>query len=502
MLVAGAVVLAVASAIPASSAADHSSVAADVANGPPPGGARVPRAVERALGDDARVRADGLYRVGVEGGEPLLTHGPDPAGQLDAAGQAARAASGVSEREPICATDYYQHVLYVREQGAPDRYAEARPAIEAVMREANAALNASSLASGGGTADYKVLCDAAGEMRVDRAVSVGTRTMQIITALARAEEDEERAHHVLFFDGELGDVQGWCGIATTSRDERLETENLNNVGGHYAIVDSGCWDAPTLMHELGHAQGAVQYAAPHSTGTGAHCYEESDVMCYSPDGGDLHQVDAVERCPSGLRFDCGADDYFDTAPEPGEYLASHWNLGSPLNRFLAFGPRSEPEADGPGESPPANAPPPGARPPGAADALGSRESPPPPPTTQPPGVTEDPGQAQTSIKRLPSGRARRDHAAAAGGWRHYWVRVPGGKRRLRVVLTRTVGDAELELHVRRGEKPAGTRYACRATDTGASERCGIGRPRRGTWYVGVHTRSGNGGTAFTVRATY
>jgi alpha-tubulin suppressor-like RCC1 family protein len=38
-----------------------------------------------------------------------------------------------------------------------------------------------------------------------------------------------------------------------------------------------------------------------------------------------------------MHYDCGHDDYFDAAPEPGEYLASHWNVGSTLNRFIAFG---------------------------------------------------------------------------------------------------------------------------------------------------------------------
>lgn len=488
-----AAALAVVGAAPALSEAHHPAPSPDAVESSRSNGAVAPRGVERVLGGDARARADGLFRVGAREGGPLLTHGPDSAGDLDAGGLAARAATAVSERELACGSDYYQHVLYVREAGAADRYAEARPAIEAVMREANAALNASSLASSGGTADYKVLCDGAGQMQVDRVVSAGTRTMQIITAIARAEDEGEPAHHVVFFDGELGDVEGWCGIATTSRDERLETENLNNIGGHYAIVASGCWDAGTLMHEIGHAQGAVQAGAPHSTGDG-HSWQAWNVMGYSPDGGEPHQAGTAERCPAGLHFDCGADDYFDTAPEPGEYLASHWNLGSPLNRFLEFGPRPDPEGEAPGESPPANP-----TPPGAAHGSGSGEG---PPGAQPPAVTEDASQGGAPIERLRASRARRDRAAAAGGWRDYWLRVPRRKRALKLVLTQKAADAELTLYVRRGERPRRTRDACHATRRGARETCRIRRPRRGTWYVAVHTRSGDGGAAFRLKAKY
>ena len=60
-------------------------------------------------------------------------------------------------------------------------------------------------------------------------------------------------------------------------------------------------------------------------------------MCYSPDGGDRNQGGMLLAAPESPRFDCDFDDYFDSAPEPGEYSDSHWNLGSPLNRFIAFG---------------------------------------------------------------------------------------------------------------------------------------------------------------------
>ena len=64
-------------------------------------------------------------------------------------------------------------------------------------------------------------------------------------------------------------------------------------------------------------------------------------MCYSPDGGDRNQGGNVLDCAGRLHLDCGHDDYFDTAPEAGEYLASRWNIGSRVNRFLSFGGAAE-----------------------------------------------------------------------------------------------------------------------------------------------------------------
>ena len=142
-----------------------------------------------------------------------------------------------------------------------------------------------------------------------------------------------QTEYLIFYDGTAG---GACGIGSYRPDERLAADNLANRGGGFGIVYSGCWFNETPMHESAHMMGAVQYGAPNSTGTGGHCVDEVDVLCYAPDGGDLNQSGTITTCPGAPRFDCGFDDYFDSAPEPGEYLDTHWNLGSPLNRFLGL----------------------------------------------------------------------------------------------------------------------------------------------------------------------
>jgi hypothetical protein len=63
-----------------------------------------------------------------------------------------------------------------------------------------------------------------------------------------------------------------------------------------------------------------------------HCNDGPDIMCY-PDNGSRSDYHA--NVCSRLHWDCNFDDYFNVTPKPRSYLATHWNLGSPLNRFFA-----------------------------------------------------------------------------------------------------------------------------------------------------------------------
>jgi hypothetical protein len=277
-------------------------------------------------------------------GPPLITHGFDTREAMAADDGADRPAGRVGfqpgsiERPPACAADHAQRVLYARPDWNPGRYADSIPRIRSAVRRMDAVLYFESLASGGPTADYRVRCDAAGSISVGRFVARRTGLAAITSAARRAGYDSAANDYLIFFDGVHDES---CGISSTREDERPVINNASNLGGGYAVVYYGCWGNETPMHEVGHMMGAVQYDAPHSTGTGAHCYDEKDVMCYSPDGGDRHQSGPEFDCAGRQRFDCGFDDYFDSAPEPGEYLATHWNLGSPLNLFIDFGATGE-----------------------------------------------------------------------------------------------------------------------------------------------------------------
>lgn len=283
--------------------------------------------LRRYVGDDVRPldgEQAGLYAVRLPDGEQLVTHGPDlhlADGELPPPGEERRA--------PICAETNAQHVLYGRPVGAPDRTAEVEGQIRDEIARMNAVLNRDSLASGGPMADYRVRCDVAGEVRVDSFVNPGDASFSNVVAAARAAGfSRGDLNYTVFYDGSNG-----CGIGSIYNDDRLAADNWNNRGGGYGIAYAGCWQG-VPMHENAHNMGAVQYGAPNSTGSGAHCNDEWDVMCYS-DGGDYNQT-MRSVCEVAERFDCGNDDYFDSAPEPGEYLSSHWNIGSRLNRFLTF----------------------------------------------------------------------------------------------------------------------------------------------------------------------
>jgi hypothetical protein len=294
---------------------------------------QAPAKVSRVAGTGTKLLPSGLYRVAPSVGEPLLTHGPDAEQEAidtrddQLAADGTGFTPGAAERQPVCATDFYQQVLYARVSGTPDNSAAATDDIRHIVGRMDAVLNSESIASGGPDADYKMLCDSSGQVQVDSIITTGTSFSQVVAAARAAGYNTNRADYIVFLDNQAG---GACGIASYDNDETLSIDNKSNVGGGYGIIYQPCWNGETPMHESGHLMGAVQYNAPNSTGSGGHCYEEADVMCYSPDGGDINQGGTTLRCPGTPRFDCNFDDYFDSAPEPGEYLASHWNLGSPL----------------------------------------------------------------------------------------------------------------------------------------------------------------------------
>ncbi|MGI9021232.1 MAG: PKD domain-containing protein [Solirubrobacterales bacterium] len=536
------------SLIPAASAfADHP-------GDPVEPGDEIPSSVERSLGGDVEITQNGLYRVDIGQGPDLLTHGPDTEAQIEAeaaaAGQSAQFGAGSPERAVDCtlsreATERFQTVIYARPATSPDRRTESIPTIRTQMRRMNWVLNRDSLASGGPTADYRVGCNfplSDQQIFVGNLTTNGSTYAEIVASAKAAGWIDYRADFTIFFDGE--DPTGLaCGIGNIWNDDSLSANNRNNnpdiagATGDYGVTYRSCWNGNTVMHENGHNSGAVQNTAPHATGQGGwHCWDEQDIMCYSPDGGTNHQEGTETLCSDREYFDCGFDDYFDANPESGEYLATHWNMGSSLNKMIRFGGTggATPEADfnvscvetacqfqntstddagvvesawafgygaGSGQASPAHTFPG----PGTyqvqlqvRDDRQSWDS-----ITKPVTVTE-------GVQALTSGAAFSDTIGARGTLKRYLIRVPSGSSQLTVsldgsdcrFLSGPQCEPNLDLYARRGADPTRTEFDCRKrSKTTSDEVCTINAPRRGKWLIGVDNAFATPGSQFAVTAT-
>ncbi|GGR07922.1 RICIN domain-containing protein [Streptomyces netropsis] len=157
------------------------------------------------------------------------------------------------------------------------------------------------------------------------------------SALAAKGFDRRDRKYMIFADAKV-----YCGIGTFSGDERPGAANLSNFGPSYGRTDAGCWGGSTAAHELGHNLGAVNNSAP-NTSRAAHCTDEWDVMCYSDAPYYPTMRDICPERGHDERLDCRHDDYYHTSPQPGSYLATHWNVAN--NQFLMTGDGTRPDPD-------------------------------------------------------------------------------------------------------------------------------------------------------------
>ncbi|MEU2514761.1 RICIN domain-containing protein [Streptomyces syringium] len=157
------------------------------------------------------------------------------------------------------------------------------------------------------------------------------------SALAAKGFDRRDRKYMIFADAKV-----YCGIGTFSGDERPGAANLSNFGPSYGRTDAGCWGGSTAAHELGHNLGAVNNSAP-NTSRAAHCTDEWDVMCYSDAPYYPTMRDVCPERGHDERLDCKHDDYYHTSPQPGSYLATHWNVAN--NQFLMTGGGTRPDPD-------------------------------------------------------------------------------------------------------------------------------------------------------------
>lgn len=271
--------------------------------------------------------------------------------------------------------DYHAQIIYARPKDTTSRFFEMTPELREWFKSADGIVSEEAKRFNV-KADFKVACDK-GEASVVEAVLPNTSdyylrssdTRGVLTAdLTSLGYNKKNEKYIVYYDGRasgcrIGGAEAPCVSQQSEKgsDDRLTSDNVYNSGPDFAFlyaVDDAVIQqyfgtsyemlAPILiLHEYAHTLGAVQSSAPHATkkellSKQKHCTDAqtigkggTDVMCKSDGEGEVFG----NACPGlfPFRFDCNNDDYFNPKPEAGSYLATHWNLGSPLNRFIRFG---------------------------------------------------------------------------------------------------------------------------------------------------------------------
>lgn len=284
----------------------------------------------------------GAYQGTTNDGKKFCTHGPDappegvdlthrPLARELKATTAAAASSGQPGSLP-CYGDGVSgarvQAIYAHASDVPDRSSTVLPLIPQWAANVDAAFDQSALQTGGRRHVRWVTapgCSLAIDTVELSSAGDDSLTAMINELTAKGYNRPDRKYLV------WADATRYCGIAEIKGDDQASASNAHNFGPMFGRVDAACWGASSSVeaHELMHMLGGIQLSAPHSSG-GWHCTDENDRMCYSELGKTVSYscADTNEAL-----FDCGHDDYYNTAPAAGTYLATHWNAAN--NVFLS-----------------------------------------------------------------------------------------------------------------------------------------------------------------------
>jgi hypothetical protein len=297
--------------------------------------------VEDRLLGAACLQPDGLFRLDLPDGWSFLTHGADFL--ADETANEAIFFSRLGTKPPSCIgnpdVDHRVEVLYARPSDVPvSRFATMVTPIRTMIGKVNAMLDMEGRSFGIPSMRYRMLC-AGTKVRVTR-VDLSQRRSSLdiatlITDVRSAGHTDPLAKYWIYVDVSFG---GALGLADFRSDDSASPRNVNNYGPNYAMFfgSTGGLGAEVLMHEASHSMGAIATAAPNgnwwaSGGFRQHCTDDQDVMCYGVAAGARYRWWVCSR----VYFDCRHDDYFNPRARSGSFLAKHWNLGSPYNRFMS-----------------------------------------------------------------------------------------------------------------------------------------------------------------------
>jgi len=279
------------------------------------------------LGKSCRL-PNGYWKVKLPDGTTMLSHGPDKAPALEPAGDAPSLAAVGTAVTCAPAGSYRALVLYLRAPGVADQYSARVGTIRGYIQQMQDHLYNESMEFGV-TSSYRVACDANGQVTVRNvALSTSAQDLGAVTNDLKAKGYNSTFEKYIMIYERSG-----CGggVAWAETNDALTVNNRANQGPSYGVSWGFCGYG-TVMHENAHNMGAVMNSAPNTSGAG-HCIDDRDVMCYDDGGPRAGQLRIV--CNDREHFDCGHNDYFHPNPPAGSYLATHWNIGNCMNRFIS-----------------------------------------------------------------------------------------------------------------------------------------------------------------------
>jgi hypothetical protein len=304
------------------------------------------------VGQGDLCRRAGATMMRLQSGQRMSVSAPDSAAVLAAGTQAA--APAPAPNVPLLpaqcvdpATHQHVELYYARFSDQPDRSATFAADIQQQFRDVDVTyLNYDAAHYFGTGARLFAECDGSRNPVV--------HTIALSTPLASSDfnsiandmynqgHSNPRAHYWIWTDGNPAQALGYAGQSSLEDDDSPSAANLINRSYEYSVnyAYQGTAGSRIFAHENGHAMGAVQLSAPHTTG-GFHCVDGLDVMCYSDGGptGNLYTTGSCALAPNGTAiFDCNFDDYFNPAPAAGTYLSTHWNIANPNNGWLLLQP--------------------------------------------------------------------------------------------------------------------------------------------------------------------
>jgi len=221
-------------------------------------------------------------------------------------------------------------LVYVHGDAQTDRYADLLPTFQEFSTEIDADFVEAStrLTTAGGIRHVRFVHDASCHATVDDVTipqSSMTDENAVSTAIAAQGYNRADRKYLVWWDADA------CGLSFGNPgDDSPGADNGNNSGPNYSMLGAQgvCFGWPASAHELLHSLGAVQRSAPHAT-TNGHCWDDEDIMCY--DDGGIPPGQTLTKVCAGApenQIDCNEDDYFNTDPAPGSYLATHWNVAN------------------------------------------------------------------------------------------------------------------------------------------------------------------------------